>query len=120
MSGKSTREGGPSFDDGVNRSEMLRERFLGSIPEKRKEAILKKAEVLSPFAEEIWRKFGHKQKWTNEAHIDTNRTVNSPDDESLYARKDAKCEDCGYDMWFIVSEVETLIHGGHHQCEKGG
>ena len=108
----------PSSDDGREKSEQLRQEFLDGIPEARKENLLSTTERISSSVEEIWGSSGHKPKWTNEAHIDTNRNVNCPDDESLYARRDAHCKDCRFDMWLIVGEGETTIHGGQHKCEK--
>ena len=79
-------------DNGVAKSRQLRQDFLDSIPGFRKEAILNKAEQLFSHTESVWNSFGHKPQWTNQATIDTNRSINLPTDESLYARRDAHCE----------------------------
>ncbi len=106
-----------NLDNGVAESVRLKNEFLATITTDQKDALLNKCSVQSATAETFWKKFGHTPQWVNAPSIETNRTINYPRDTSVYARRDACCLCCGYDMWLIVESSSVTIHQGQHQCE---
>ncbi len=102
----------------IEESKRLKNKFLDSISAHRKTALITGAQKISLHVEGTWKTFGHQPKWAGNPSIETNRNINYPKDESLYARRNATCENCKFDMWFMVHEGEIIIHGGTHQCPK--
>jgi hypothetical protein len=99
-------------------SEKLKEEFLKTIPEEEKDRLLLIAERASDSVESIWKMFGHTPLWVDMPTIDTGRTVNYPNDESVYSRRNAHCARCRFDMWLIVEASKIAVYGGSHQCAK--
>jgi len=105
--------------DGREESLALQSELLGSISKERKDAVIDVADrIVTSQAEELWKGYGHNIKWINETTIQTNRTVNDPEDRSFYARKDAQCVNCTYNMWITVGSHDVTIHGGMFSCEE--
>jgi hypothetical protein len=103
-------------DFGVSESKRLEKEFLESIPETEKQALLKKANEITPAIENVWRAIGHTPEWINEPHLDTGRNVNRPNDETFFITRDAYCSTCKFNMKLIVHTTMVVIHGGGYRC----
>jgi hypothetical protein len=98
-------------------SDRLVRQFLDSIPQERKTRLVKRAEEISASAAVMWNVSGHTVQW-DQPYIETGRNINYPKDESLYARRNAHCTQCGFDMWLLVHDDHTVLKGGAHQCTR--